>query len=74
VIYSKNVKSEPDFRRIVVKFNDGGEREITQEFGGYGIWSYTVLPNNIEKMLVYDRNELLYEEYFKHTMNIIEFY
>jgi hypothetical protein len=23
VIYSKNVKSEPDFRRIVVKFNDG---------------------------------------------------
>ena len=24
VIYSRNVKSEPDFRRIVVKFNDGG--------------------------------------------------
>lgn len=74
VIYSKNVKSEPDFRRIVVKFNDSTEREITQEFGGYGTWSYTVLPNNIEKMLVYDKNELLYEEYFKDIINIIEFY
>lgn len=74
VIYSKNVKSEPDFRKIIVKFNDGTEKEITQEFFGYGDWSYTVLPNNIEKMLVYDKNELLYEEYFKNVINIIEFY
>lgn len=74
VIYSKNVKSESDFRRIIVKFNDGTEQEIKQEFVGYGSWSYTVLPNNIEKMLVYDKNELLYEEYFKNVNNIIEFY
>jgi hypothetical protein len=74
VIYSKNVKSEPDFRRIVVKFNDGTETEIVQEFGVYGAWSYNILPNNIEKMLVYDRNELLYEEYFKDTLNVIDFY
>jgi hypothetical protein len=74
VIYSRNVKSEPDFRRIVVKFNDGGEREIIQEFGAYGAWSYTVLPNNIEKMLVYDRDKLLYEEYFKDIINVIDFY
>jgi hypothetical protein len=74
VIYSRNVKSEPDFRRIIVKFNDGEEREIIQEFGEYGTWSYTVLPNNIEKMLVYDRNELLYEEYFKDIINTIEFF
>jgi hypothetical protein len=74
VIYSRNVKSEPDFRRIVVKFNDGSEIEINQEFGGYGAWSYNVQPNNIEKMLVYDKHELLYEEYFKDIKNIIEFY
>jgi hypothetical protein len=74
VIYSRNVKSEPDFRRIIVKFNDGEEREIIQEFGAYGAWSYTVLPNNIEKMLVYDRNELLYEEHFKDIINVIDFY
>jgi predicted DNA-binding transcriptional regulator YafY len=74
VIYSRNVKSEPDFRRIIVKFNDGEEREIIQEFGGYGEWSYMVLPNNIEKMLVYDRNELLYEEHFKDIINVIDFY
>ena len=74
VIYSKNVKSDPDFRRIIVKFNDGEEREIIQEFGSYGHWSYTVLPNNIEKMLVYDNNELLYEEYFKDIINVIDFY
>ena len=53
---------------------NGTEREITQEFVGYGAWSYMVLPNNIEKMLVYDKNELLYEEYFKNVINIIEFY
>jgi hypothetical protein len=74
VIYSRNVKSEPDFRRIIVKFNNGEEREIIQEFGGYGEWSYMVLPNNIEKMLVYDRNELLYEEHFKDIINVIDFY
>jgi hypothetical protein len=75
VIYSKNVKSKPDFRRIVVKFNDGGEREIIQEFGGYGDWSYTVLPNNIEKMMIYDKDGLfLYEDYFKNIINEIEFY
>jgi hypothetical protein len=74
VIYSRNVKSEPDFRRIIVKFNDGSEHEITQEFGGHGDWSYVILPNNIEKMLVYDMHDLLYEEYFKNTINVIEFY
>ena len=74
VIYSKNVKSEPDFRRIVVKFNDGTEREIIQEFNGYGTWGYNILPNNVEKMLVYDRESLLYEEYFKDILNVIDFY
>lgn len=74
VIYSKNVKSEPDFRRIVVKFNDGTERELLQEFNGYGTWSYMVLPNKVERMLVYDKNELLYEEYFNNIMNVIEFF
>jgi hypothetical protein len=33
-----------------------------------------ILPNNIEKMLVYDKSELLYEEHFKDIKNIIEFY
>jgi hypothetical protein len=75
VIYSRNVKSEPDFRRIVVKFNDGSERELIHEFSGYGNWTYNILPNKIEKMLVYGRdNLLLYEDYFKDIKNIIEFY
>lgn len=74
VIYSKNVKSEPDFRKIVVKFNDNTEMEIIHEFGGYGAWVYNIIPNNVEKMLVYDRDVLLYEEYFKDIMNIIDFY
>jgi hypothetical protein len=74
VIYSRNAKSEPDFRKIIVKFNDGTETEVIQEFVGYGTWSYKILPNNIEKMLVYDKNGLLYEEYFKPTQNTIEFF
>lgn len=74
VIFSKNIKSDPDYRRIVVKFNDGSEVEIVQEFTCYGVWSYRVLPNNIEKILVYDKNELLYEDYFKNVQNEIEFY
>lgn len=74
VIFSKNVKSTPDYRRILVKFKDGTQKEIIQEFSSYGTWSYTLLPNNIERMLVYDKNELLYEEVFENINNMIEFF
>ena len=75
VIYSKNVKSTPDFRKIVVKFNDGTEREIIHEFDGYGVWIYNLLPNNIEKMMIYDKDGLfLYEDYFDNIKNEIEFF
>lgn len=75
VIYSRNVKSDSDFRKILVKFNDGTERELIHEFGGYGAWSYNILPNKIEKMLVYNKyGLLLYEDYFKDIKNVIEFY
>ena len=75
VVYSKNVKSTPDFRKIIVKFNDGTEREIIHEFGGYGVWIYNLLPNNVEKMMIYDKDGLfLYEDYFDNIKNEIEFY
>jgi len=75
VIYSRNVKSDPDFRRIVVKFNNGEEKEIIHKFNGYGMWSFNILPNNVEKMMVYDeKDNFLYEDYFKPTQNTIEFF
>ena len=75
IIYSKNVKSTPDFRKIVVKFNDGTEREIIHEFSGYGVWIYNLLPNNIEKMMIYNKDGLfLYEDYFDNIKNEIEFF
>jgi hypothetical protein len=75
VIYSRNVKSNPELRHIVVKFNNGEETKIIHKFNGYGSWFFNILPNNVEKMVVYDEKEnFLYEEYFEGTINVIEFY
>ena len=73
VIYSRNIKSAPDFRRIVVKFNDGTEKELYHELHGYGSWAYNVVNNNVEKMTVYKGDEFLYEDYFIDIKNKIEF-
>jgi len=75
VIYSVNKKILPDFRKIVVIFTDGTQIEFNQEFGGHNTWAYHVVNNNIEKMMIYDKDGLfLHEEYFKNIMNEIEFY
>ncbi len=74
VIYSRNIKSTPDYRRIVIKFNDGTEKELHHEFRGYGGWMYDVVNNNVEKMMVYKGDEFLYEDYFIDIKNKIEFF
>jgi len=74
IIYSINKKSTPYFRKIIVIFNDGNKTELIHEFIGHGSYVYNILPNNIEKIIVYDKNEvLLYEEKFVPTVNFIEF-
>jgi hypothetical protein len=75
VIYSVNKKIKEDFRKIIVIFTNGSQVEINQEFPCYNSWSYNVIDNNIEKMMIYDKDGLfLHEEYFKNIMNEIEFY
>ena len=75
VIYSVNKKIKEDFRKIIVIFTNGSQVEINQEFPCYNSWSYNIIDNNIEKMMIYDKDGLfLHEEYFKNIMNEIEFY
>jgi hypothetical protein len=75
VIYSVNKKIKEDSRKIIVIFTNGNQVEINQEFYCYNSWSYNVVDNNIEKMMIYDKDGLfLHEEYFKNIMNEIEFY
>lgn len=75
VIYSVNKKTNPDTRKIVVFFNDGNQVELIHQFWSHGSWVYSMVDNNVEKMMVYDQdNSFLYEEYFKDVKNIIEFY
>lgn len=74
-IYSVNKKTKPDFRKIVVRFTDGNQIELHQEFLFHGSWAYHIVDSNIEKMMVYDRDDvLLFEDYFKDIYNEIEFY
>jgi len=72
VIYSKNLTSSPNFRKIIVRFNDGTETEIVHYFTLYSDWNLHSFNNNIEKMMVYDEDGFLYEEYFKNTLNKIK--
>ena len=74
-IYSVNKKPEPDFRKIIVVFTDGNQMEFNHEFLSYGEWCYHIVDSNIEKMMVYDKdNVFLYEDYFENIANEIEFY
>jgi hypothetical protein len=73
VIYSRNLKSEPTVRKIIITFNDGSETEITHHLHSYGVWNLHSLNSDIEKMRVYDEYGFLFEEYFKNTLNKIEY-
>ena len=73
-IFSNNLKSTPTFRKIVIKFSDGTETEIVQYFAVYGIWYLHSFENKIDKIMVYDDEGFLYEEYFEgSTLNRIKF-
>ena len=73
-IYSVNKKNIPDFRKIIVLYNDGTQDEIHQYFTGYDMWAYNVVKNDIKKMMVYDSNNVfLFEEYFENILNEIVF-
>ena len=72
ILFSNNLKSNSAFRKIVVKFSDGTETEIDQYFVGWGVWHSHSFENKIDKMLVYDEEGLLYEEYFEGTLNKIK--
>jgi hypothetical protein len=74
IIFSNNLQSTPTFRKIVIKFSDGTETEIVQYFAVYGIWNLHSFENKIDKMMVYDDEGFLYEEYFESsTLNRIKF-
>lgn len=75
VIYSINKKNESDFRKIIVFFTDGTQLEVYQEVLSYYSWSFIVLDNKIEKMMVFDKDDnFLFEEYYENIFNEIEFF
>jgi hypothetical protein len=75
VIYTINKKNESDFRKIIVFFTDGTQLEVHHQVLSYYSWSFIVLDNKIEKMMVYDKEDnFLFEEYFEKVFNEIEFF
>ena len=74
IVYSRNIKSIPDSRKIVIKFNDGSEQELYHNFNGHGDWAFNLIRNDVEKMTVYKNDEFLFEEYFKNIHNKIEIF
>jgi hypothetical protein len=72
VLYSINVKSEPDYRKFIIKYDDNTEETIIQEFGGYGHWNFNFIRRNITKLLVYNETEFLYEKEINKIYSKIE--
>jgi hypothetical protein len=72
VLYSINTKLEPDYRRIVINYDDNTEETIIQKFGGYGHWNFNFIRKNITKLLVYNETDFLYEKEIKDIHSKIE--
>lgn len=49
-------------RRIEVVYSSGMIKEIYHRMDGRGFWSYELIPNLIDKILVFENDELLYIE------------
>ena len=49
-------------RRIEIVYNSGMIKEIYHRMGGKGFWSYDLVSNLIDKILVFEGEELLYFE------------
>jgi hypothetical protein len=72
VLYSINVKSEPDYRKFIIKYDDNTEETIVQQFGGYGHWNFNFIKRNIIKLSVYNETEFLYEKEINEIYSKIE--
>jgi hypothetical protein len=49
-------------RKIQVVYESGMIKDIYHRMDGRGFWSYEIVPNLIDKILVFEKNELLYVE------------
>jgi hypothetical protein len=61
-ILSYNYSESTCERRIEIVYNSGVIKEIYHKVNGKGFWSYDLISNLIEKILVFEGEELLYFE------------
>jgi hypothetical protein len=71
-LYCRNIKTENDYRKIIVQYNDGTDETFNYEFKGFGHWTLQYLKYNVKKIMVYDDNGLLYEESLDKIIDVIE--
>lgn len=61
-VLSYNYSESICTRRIEIVYNSGMIKEVYHIMDGKGFWSYDLVPNLIEKILVFEGDELLYFE------------
>lgn len=72
-ILSYNFRDDVKNRKIVVIFNDGRIENIIHHLSANGSWSYNNYGNDVEKILVYEDDKLLYEDITSEAKNYIVF-
>lgn len=73
VILTRNLKEKNEFRRVVVLTDDGNTFEFFHEVSGIGSWTYNFVPKKAKKIMVYNNDNLLYEDFLSDENTKIEF-
>lgn len=73
VIFTKNLKHTPENRKIIAYFENGRTEEFFHLVDGIGSWTYNLVDDSLEKIIVFRDNVPLYEEYLTDLNNKIEF-
>lgn len=61
-VLSYNYSESVCERKIHIVYNSGMIREVYQKMDGKGYWSYEIVPKEINKILVFENDMLLYYE------------
>jgi hypothetical protein len=73
VILTRNLKQEPEMRKVIAVYEDDSTQEFIHHVDGLNSWVYNTVSSKLKKIFVYRDSKFLYEEYLMDKNNKIEF-